>query len=160
MTLLHLWNDARWRVFGVLGLFVLCLALLFLCACASADELPNAPKPAAERRVADRRYWTVVGVLAASTAADTLSTAQARDRLGPHGHETNPFLGRHPSNTRLTVSFTSYLAAESFLAYKLKARFGGSKHWPLRMLWMIEPTVQAANHAYFARANAALRSRR
>ena len=57
-------------------LHTLLLALFLICSCAWAGEKPDAPKPKTDR-VMDRRYFAVLGVLAAAKAADGFTTSEA-----------------------------------------------------------------------------------
>jgi hypothetical protein len=91
---------------------ILLLALLFAVPCvaqspvltgANKTILPDAPKPKVSRRV----FLGGVSLLAASKTADAITTRQLLDR---GGWENNSWLGRHPSNGRL-----SGLAAAEFV---------------------------------------------
>jgi hypothetical protein len=123
------------------------IVLLMLGTLAKADDLPEAPKP----KVADRQFWTAVGTLGASVAADGISTVRMLDR---GNFETNPVLGRHPSPARVGALSGAYFAGETVLAYELK-RFGQRHRWA-RYLWLIEPSIQAGQHAAFAYHNESL----
>ena len=126
------------------------LAFFLICSCAWADERPDAPKPKTDR-VMDRRYFAVLGVLAAAKAADGLTTSEA---AWPGCRETNPILGPNPSNARIAGLAVTSFAVEAGTAFLLK-RFGHHHKWA-RFLWLGEPSFQVLRHAQAAMHDAGL----
>jgi len=110
----------------------------------AAQEKPDCPKPkpvAPAARVADAKFWTAMGVLGTSAAADYIATRQVLDR---GGYEKNPIFGRHPSVARQVAIGGAYFAGEVLLAYELK-KFGRRHRWA-RHLWLIDPVAQSEEH--------------
>lgn len=123
-----------------------------------ADELPTAPIPNGtvivklnqpprimRERVADRKFWTMVGILGAAKAADLVTTQRLLNR---GGYETDPIYGRHPSSARLAAVTAGYFGAEVVGAWLLK-RYGRHHRWA-QVLWLGEPAFQTQEHVRFA----------
>jgi hypothetical protein len=123
--------------------------LFFALSVSPAFALPDAPKP---KPVADEKFWTVVGVLGASAAADYVTTMRLQDR---GGIELNPFLGRHPSRLRVAAMGGGYFAGEVLMAYELK-KFSVKHKWA-RFLWIGEPAGQTEEHIRLAWHNEGVR---
>jgi hypothetical protein len=137
-----------------IGRVVWLLALLLLFAgVASAQRIApiEAPKPKPEAApVADKKFWAVVGILGAAKAADGFTSAAL-----PHACvETDPVLGRHPSDSQYASFFAATFAVEVGIAYLLK-RYGQHHRWA-RHLWLVEPSRQTGLHIYWAAHNEAL----
>ena len=139
----------------------LLLAALLISSCAPAraqqsslrpPEKPDAPKPQANHTM-DRKYFAVMGVLAAAKAADAFTTSEA---VWPC-REKNPILGPNPSNGRIAGFAAISLAVEGGTALLLK-RFGERHRWA-RYLWVGEPSFQALRHAQAAMHDASLNCR-
>jgi hypothetical protein len=128
----------------------LLLALFLVSSCALAGENPDAPKPKTNR-VMDRKYFAVLGVLAAAKAADAFTTSEAS---WPGCIETNPILGPNPSNSRIAGFAATSLAVEAGTAFLLK-RFGQRHKWA-RYLWLGEPSFRTLKHAQAAMHDANL----
>lgn len=134
------------------------LALLLLIApLAQANTLIDSPQPKAipQKRVADRKFWVVMGALAAAKTTDAITTE--RFLCTKNSYETNPIFGRHPSVGRFAGINAAYFSGEVGLAYGLK-RFGRNHWWA--KAWMIEPVFQAADHIFWAAHNEANRRKR
>jgi len=125
---------------------LLLFALFVSPACA---QLPDAPKP---KPIADEKFWTVVGILGTSAAADYVTTVRLQSR---GGIELNPFLGRHPSRVRVAAMGGGYFAGEVLLAYELK-KFGVKHKWA-RFFWIGEPAGQTEQHIQWAWHNEGIR---
>jgi hypothetical protein len=143
-----------------------CAALLLCFGCSTlANELPESPKPktdapvpvveaefvqsksARRERTVTRSFLTVYGALGLAWAADLKTTTNIK----PPNYETNPILGRHPSNSTLVAFGAGYFAAEVGLGYFLK-HYGQHHRWA-RYLWLIEPTFATLDHAHAAYHN-------
>ena len=118
------------------------LTLFLLSTVALAQEKPDAPKPKHDRKV----FIAGTVLLAASSAADAISTKQLLDR---GGWESNPILGRHPSNARLTGVFAAEFAMEA-LAFRLTEH--GRKPW-LRWLGRAYIGFSIEEHSRLAGCN-------
>jgi len=126
------------------------LSILLISSCALAGEKPDMPKPKINR-VMDRKYFAVLGVLAAAKAADGFATSGAD---WPGCIETNPILGPNPSNGRIAGFAAASLAVEAGTAFLLK-RFGQRHKWA-RYLWIGEPSFRALKHGQAAMHDANL----
>ena len=102
----------------------------------------------------DRNYFAVLGVLAAAKATDGYTTAGAS---WPGCIETNPILGRNPSDARIAEFAAVSFAVEAGTAFLLK-RFGQRHKWA-RFVWVGEPSFQTLKHAQAAWHDAGLNCR-
>jgi hypothetical protein len=148
-------------------LFVLALATLP--AAAQQRLLPDNPDPKPEVALHDPGYrfaevkihpvkvktltpsfFLVSGALGASATADYITSTHWK----PGQYETNPILGRHPSNADVVAFGSVYFTGEVGLAYFLK-RYGQRHSWA-KYFWLIEPTAQTISHARCAYLNSQL----
>src|SRR5436305_13410921 len=115
---------------------LLLLAALLISRCAAARapqsllgprEKPDAPKAQANHAM-DRKYFAVMGVLAAAKAADAFTTSEA---VWPC-REKNPILGPNPSNGRIAGFVAICLDVEGRKAL-MYARIGDRHTWGRRL---------------------------
>lgn len=120
-----------------------------------ADPFKIEPKPIAKPpKTVDKKFYFVVGVLAASMTADGISTKRDQDR---GCREMNPMLGPHPSVARASAVAVGAYAAEVGVAYLLKKKLRDHK-W-LRDIWAVQPIYQSTEHARLAYGNEQLKCR-
>ena len=119
------------------------LLILLLCAApvfAGPETKPEAPRA----KVADKQYWAAMSVLAASKAADGITTEHMLSRGCA---ESDALLfGRYPSPAKVASVNAGYLAGEMALAYLLKR---SAKHH----LWLAEPAYQTIDHLHLSVRN-------
>jgi hypothetical protein len=151
-ALRHFFEDIGYRVFKIATILLFVAAGTFGQQQLHIERL-DAPiaKPQLTKLVADKKFWVAMGVLAASDAADSVTTRQALDR---GAYEYNPLYGTHPSNGRLITVSCAYLVGEVVLAYELK-RFSRKHRWA-RWMWLVEPSWQTVQHVRVASHNEAL----
>ena len=75
---------------------------------------------AEQTKTADRKFWTVTGLAAASTVSDVEVTAHALQN--PNCTEHNPLFGSHPSRARMYGVSIPATAGYALLGYWLKKR--------------------------------------
>jgi hypothetical protein len=97
----------------------------------SSNALRVVPSAAAEQRVANRQYWTLVAFTAGCAVMDGETTI--RGLQTPGRREMNPLLGSHPDRARFYTTVGATDAAFSYLAYRLK-RGGHDKLWKVPLL--------------------------
>lgn len=128
------------------------LASLSLCSLGSAQDRPDTPPPKLEARVLDKKFYFVIGALAAAKTADAITTERVLSR---GCHESNPLFGPYPSSGRIAGLDVAAFAIESGTAYLLK-RYSRKHRWA-RYAWPIAPARQTALHIYWAAHNEGLR---
>jgi hypothetical protein len=121
------------------------LALLLCPFAVSANELSEAPKPKADRRI----FITGVSLLAASKSADFLTTAQL---LGRGGQENNPLLGKHPSDGRISGYAALEFLGEGSVFYLTER----SRHRWIRWTGRAYIGLAIMNHIELASCNSKL----
>lgn len=152
-ALRHFFEDIGLTVKSISSIIILALCAVGSFGQSYLIEAPK-PKPIVERpkpvlgRTTDKKFWLTVGILAASDAADSITTRRALDR---GSYETNPLYGTHPSNARMIAVGGAYFAAEVVLAYELK-RFSRKHKWA-RWMWAVEPSFQTERHINWALHN-------
>ena len=102
--------------------------ILVFCLCslsALAQDLR-----AEKTKTADRKFWTVTGLAAASTVSDVEVTAHALQN--PNCSEHNPLFGSHPSRAKMYGVSVPATAAYALVGYWLKKR--GVKLWAVPQL--------------------------
>ncbi len=97
----------------------------------SRSTIHIVPSTAAERRVADRQFWTMVAFTAGSAVLDGETTI--RGLQTPGRREMNPLLGSHPNRARFYATVGATDTAMAYLAYRLK-RSGHDKLWRVPLL--------------------------
>lgn len=124
-----------------------------------ADELPDAPiahisvqapqiAPQRDFHFSRRLYIAEVSVVGAAMAADYITTVQNVNRPGIH--ESNSFLGPHPSNGRVAA----YGAAEFAVAASVAWIAEHNSHKPVRVLGRMLIAGSTINHGQAAAYNA------
>ena len=81
-------------------------------------------------KVADKKFWAITALSAASTVADIEVTAHALQN--PNCHEHNPLLGTHPSRAKMYGISVPASTAYALVGYLLKKR--GVKIWAVPQL--------------------------
>jgi len=97
----------------------------------SRSNIRIVPPTAAEPRVADRQFWTLVTFTAGSAVFDGETTI--RGLQTPGRREMNPLLGSHPDRARFYATVGATDTAMAYLAYRLK-RGGHDKLWKMPLL--------------------------
>lgn len=110
--------------------------MVFLAVPGQAQGLPDAPKP----KTIDRTFLISVGVLAAASTADQITTERFLNR---GCHELNPIFGPHPSPSKVAGVSLLYFGGEVGLSYVLK-KFGRGHWWS--KVWLVEPSWGTAVH--------------
>ena len=81
-------------------------------------------------KIADKKFWAMTALSAASTVADIEVTAHALQN--PNCHEHNPLLGTHPSRAKMYGISVPATTAYALVGYLLKKR--GVKIWAVPQL--------------------------
>lgn len=110
-----------------------------------SQEIPEAPKPKSNRGV----FIVGTSLLAASKFADVQTT---RNLLARGGYETNPTLGRHPSDQRLAGHAAAIFALQSS-AFYLTER---NRHAWVRWTGRIYLALTIEEHSRLAACNSGL----
>ena len=97
----------------------------------SRSNLRIVPPTAGEQRVADRQFWTLVGITAGSAVFDGETTISGLQT--PGRQEINPLLGSHPDRARFYATVGAADAGVAYLAYRLK-RSGHEKLWKVPLV--------------------------
>lgn len=123
----------------------ICATLLFLlfAGVASAQEKPEAPKPKTDRKI----FFAGVSLLAASKAADAITTRQLLDR---GGWENNPVFGKHPSPAKQAGINLAFFAGQTAGFYFTER----TKHAWVRWTGRAFLGAEAADHVKLAVCNA------
>jgi hypothetical protein len=112
--------------------------ILFFLLCTSVAAEPK------KRRVADKRFWFMVGALTAAAFADGYSSH--RCLAASTCSERNPLFGKSPSYPRIILEGGGIVAAESFSLYYLKKRNRDNRAWGWRNLWWMTAAGAIAGH--------------
>lgn len=97
----------------------------------SSSTLRIASPVAGEPRVADRQFWTLVGITAGAAAVDGETTIH--DLQTRRVQEMDPLLGTHPDRARFYATVGAADAGMAYLAYRLK-RSRHDKLWKLPLV--------------------------
>jgi hypothetical protein len=111
---------------------------LFFLLCTSVAAEPK------KRRVADKKFWFMVGALTAAAFVDGYSSH--RCIVANTCTERNPLFGPAPSYPRIILEGGSIVAAESFSLYLLKKRNRDNNVWGWRNLWWMTAAGAIAGH--------------
>ncbi len=112
--------------------------ILFFLLCTPVSAEPK------KRRVADKKFWFMVGALTAAAFADGYSSH--RCIVANTCSERNPLFGKFPSYPRIILEGGGIVAAESLSLYYLKKRNRDNKAWGWRNLWWMTAAGAIAGH--------------
>jgi hypothetical protein len=112
--------------------------ILFFLMCTSLSAEPK------KRRVADKKFWFMVGALTAAAFADGYSSH--RCIVANTCNERNPLFGKAPSYPRIILEGGGIVAAESLSLYYLKKRNRDNKAWGWQNLWWMTAAGAIAGH--------------
>ena len=96
----------------VVILLIVCLALA-LPASAQQDKK--------KKKIADRKFWASVVLMAAATIASAESAARAVERCAPGCEVRNPLFGKRPNRGRIYGVLLPVLGVSIWGTYELKA---------------------------------------
>lgn len=111
------------------------------------------PKKPRRERVADKKFWLLVGTLAAGNIADGITTAQMRDRGGIESGNAW-MIGRHPADHKIALGGVVMFGAEVMLTKWMK---GHPNKW-VRRFWWVPGIYQVEEHTRLAVHNARIYS--
>ena len=117
------------------------LVSLLSCSFALAQEpsKPEAPKPKTEHKI----FFAGVSLLAASKAADAITTRQLLDR---GGWENDPIFGRHPSPAKQSLINLGIFGAQAGVFYLTEHNRHAWVRWAGRV-WLGHVIVEHSRHA-------------
>jgi hypothetical protein len=119
------------------------VATLFVLSSAAIAQLPEGPKA----KIVDKKFIAMESYLAASITFDAYSTVAMRSSC----HETNPFLGPHPSTGAVAGFMVAQFIGGSALSYLGKKYFANRLHglgWIAPSFYLSTDHLRAGIHNY------------